>query len=224
MLTCNNLTRKFSDGTYGLKSIQLHIKRGEFVAVVGKSGSGKSTLLNCLGLIDTPNEGTIIIDGEKVSALSQKEKADIRCKKIGYIFQNFFLEEHYSVERNVELPLIITGLHKKERKKRITNCLECVGMTHKRKQLAKNLSGGEKQRVCIARALSNQPEILLADEPCGNLDSENTNNIMKILTQLHQEGKTIVLVTHSLEEAEYADRKILMKDGMNIENEENYIS
>lgn len=207
-----------------MKSIQLHIKRGEFVAVVGKSGSGKSTLLNCLGLIDTPNEGTIIIDGEKVSALSQKEKADIRCKKIGYIFQNFFLEEHYSVERNVELPLIITGLHKKERKKRITNCLECVGMTHKRKQLAKNLSGGEKQRVCIARALSNQPEILLADEPCGNLDSENTNNIMKILTQLHQEGKTIVLVTHSLEEAEYADRKILMKDGMNIENEENYIS
>ena len=191
---------------------------------MGKSGSGKSTLLNCLGLIDTPNEGTIIIDGEKVSALSQKEKADIRCKKIGYIFQNFFLEEHYSVERNVELPLIITGLHKKERKKRITNCLECVGMTHKRKQLAKNLSGGEKQRVCIARALSNQPEILLADEPCGNLDSENTNNIMKILTQLHQEGKTIVLVTHSLEEAEYADRKILMKDGMNIENEENYIS
>lgn len=207
-----------------MKSIQLHIKKGEFVAVIGKSGSGKSTLLNCLGLIDTPNEGRIFIDGEEVSSLSPKEKAEIRCKKIGYIFQNFFLEEHYSVERNVELPLIIAGIHKKERKRRITDCLECVGMTHKRKQLAKNLSGGEKQRVCIARALSNQPEILLADEPCGNLDSENTNNIMKILTQLHQEGKTIVLVTHSPEEAEYADRKILMKDGMNIENEEKYIS
>lgn len=207
-----------------MKSINLHIEKGEFVAVIGKSGSGKSTLLNCLGLIDTPQEGTIFIEKEKVSGMSQKEKADIRCKKIGYIFQNFFLEEHYSVERNVELPLIIAGISKKERKKRITNCLECVGMAHKRKQLAKHLSGGEKQRVCIARALSNQPKILLADEPCGNLDSENTSNIMKILTQLRQEGKTIVLVTHSMEEADYADRKIVMKDGMNIRNEEKYIN
>ena len=219
MIVCKNISKVFGAHTKALQNVSINIKEGEYVALVGKSGSGKSTMLNIIGLIDIPTEGEVYLNSKPVCNMKEKEKAKIRNIEIGYVFQSFYLEKAYPVYKNVEMPLLIANVSKKERKKRVEEALEKVGLLHKKNEIAKNLSDGEQQRVSIARALVNNPEIILADEPCGNLDSENTENIMHILEKLNKEGKTIVLVTHSKEEAERARRKITLKDGRIIENE-----
>lgn len=220
MIKCRNLVKKFCSGMefFAVNDIEIEIKKGEFVAVTGKSGSGKSTLMNMIGLIEHPTSGDVFIDGENIKNMTDKQLAVLRNKKIGYIFQAFHLEHLYPVFRNVEMPLLISDVPSKQRRKRVEECLEKVGLSGKINELAGNLSGGEKQRVCIARALANDPEIILADEPCGNLDSENTENIMNILKELNKNGKTVVLITHNMDEARMADRIIYMKDGKIGEN------
>ena len=219
MITCSNIVKKFQNGnaeTTVINDVSLHIEKGEFVALTGKSGSGKSTLMNMIGLIDTADSGIIDIAGSDTSKMTSIERANIRNKKIGYIFQSFYLENKYTVFKNIEMPMLIADVSKNERKKRIAECMEYVDISKKSDQLAETLSGGEKQRVCIARALANDPEIILADEPCGNLDSVNTKKVMELLKKLQDIGKTILMVTHSMEDAQYADRIITLKDGVII--------
>lgn len=216
MIICSNIIKKYKNGsedTAVINDVSLHIEKGEFVALTGKSGSGKSTLMNMIGLIDTADSGIITIAGSDTSKMSGVERADVRNRKIGYIFQSFYLESKYTVYKNIEMPLLISDVPKNERKKRVAECMEYVDMSKKADQLAETLSGGEKQRVCIARALANDPDIILADEPCGNLDSVNTRNVMELLKKLKDSGKTILMVTHSMEDASYADRIITLKDG-----------
>lgn len=215
MIKCTNVSKEYVVGEsfFAVNNVTLEIKDGEFVALVGKSGSGKSTLLNMMGIIDSPTSGLIEVEGKDVGKMNSNEKAMFRNQSIGYIFQAFYLEPTYTVYKNVEIPLLLSNMEIKKRKKRIEECLEQVGMLHKINATVCDLSGGEKQRVCIARAIANNPDLILADEPCGNLDSENTENIMQLLTQLHNKGTTIVLVTHSDEEAQMADRIIRLKDG-----------
>lgn len=217
MIICQNIIKNFQNGnmeTPVIRDVSLKVEKGEFVALTGKSGSGKSTLMNMIGLIDTPTSGTISLAGVDTSRMNDVQRAEIRNKKLGYIFQSFYLESRYSVFKNIEMPLLISDVPKAERKKRIEECMEYVGIGKKADQLAETLSGGEKQRVCIARALANQPEIILADEPCGNLDSANTTNVMNLLKKLSKAGKTILMVTHSMEDAQYADRIITLSDGV----------
>lgn len=216
MIICSNIIKKYKNGsedTAVINDVSLHIEKGEFVALTGKSGSGKSTLMNMIGLIDTADSGIITIAGSDTSKMSGVERADVRNRKIGYIFQSFYLESKYTVYKNIEMPLLISDVPKNERKKRVAECMEYVDMSKKADQLAETLSGGEKQRVCIARALANDPDIILADEPCGNLDSVNTRNVMELLKKLKDSGKTILMVTHSMEDASCADRIITLKDG-----------
>lgn len=219
MITCQNIVKRFRNGseeTTVINDVSLHIEKGEFVALTGKSGSGKSTLMNMIGLIDTADIGIISIDGSDTSKLTSIQRADIRNRKMGYIFQSFYLESRYTVYKNIEMPMLIADVPKSERKKRIAECMEYVDISNKADQLAETLSGGEKQRVCIARALANDPEMILADEPCGNLDSANTKRVMELLKKLKDSGKTILMVTHSMEDAQYADRIITLKDGVII--------
>lgn len=216
MIICSNIIKKYKNGsedTAVINDVSLHIEKGEFVALTGKSGSGKSNLMNMIGLIDTADSGIITIAGSDTSKMSGVERADVRNRKIGYIFQSFYLESKYTVYKNIEMPLLISDVPKNERKKRVAECMEYVDMSKKADQLAETLSGGEKQRVCIARALANDPDIILADEPCGNLDSVNTRNVIELLKKLKDSGKTILMVTHSMEDASYADRIITLKDG-----------
>lgn len=213
MIECYDIIKQYGKECKALDGVCQDIKEGEFIAIVGESGSGKSTFLNIIGLIDTKDSGAIIFDGINYDDLSMKEMAHFRNQRLGYIFQNFYLEPEYTVYKNVEIPLLIAGYSKKQRKAIVEHTLEKVQMKHKINQLAKNLSGGEKQRVCIARALVNEPDVILADEPCGNLDSKNTQNILQILKQLNEEGKTIIMVTHSKEDAAIANRCITFKDG-----------
>lgn len=221
MIECKNISKKYGGDTpfFALRDVNLKINTGQFMAIVGKSGSGKSTLLNVIGLIDNVSNGKIVIDDNEIELLSKKEQASLRNKKIGYIFQSFYLEPSYSVYKNVEMPLLIGGMQKKERKMIIDECLEKVDMKDKINNPIANLSGGEKQRVCIARALVNNPDIILADEPCGNLDSENTEIVMAILEKLNMDGRTIVLVTHSMEDAVRASRIVELKDGKIVKDE-----
>ncbi|MBP5579832.1 MAG: ABC transporter ATP-binding protein [Ruminococcus sp.] len=217
MITCRNVTKRFRNGnteTTVINDVSLHIEKGEFVALTGKSGSGKSTLLNMIGLIEVPDSGTIDIAGSDTGRMTDIQRAEIRNHKLGYIFQSFYLEERYNVFRNIEMPLLISDVPKAERKKRISECMEYVDISEKSGQPAETLSGGEKQRVCIARALANDPDIILADEPCGNLDSVNTERVMELLRKLSDAGKTILMVTHSMEDAQYADRIITLRDGV----------
>ncbi len=225
MIICNNVCKEFTSGKafYAVNNVSIKINKGEFVAVIGKSGSGKSTLMNMIGLIEQPTSGDIHIDGVSVNKMKPSELAHLRNKKIGYIFQSFYLEYTYPVYRNVEMPLLISNVEKKLRIQRVEHCLDMVGLLEKINVAAGDLSGGEKQRVCIARAIANNPDIILADEPCGNLDSENTENIMNILSELHRQGKTILLITHSMGEADKAERKIIMKDGKAGAENENQI-
>lgn len=217
MISCKDVVKVFPDGSGNIATIlnhvNLEINTGEFVALTGKSGSGKTTLLNIIGLLEDATSGEVFIDNQNWQEKTRKEQAFFRNQKIGYIFQSFYLENEYSVYKNVELPLIVAGVPRKERKQQVKECLEKVGMLHKIKSKAKLLSGGEKQRVCIARAIICNPEIILADEPCGNLDDANTTKIMELLVNLKKEDRTIVMVTHSMEDASYADRKIGMHGG-----------
>jgi putative ABC transport system ATP-binding protein len=199
--------------THAVSSIDLKIQRGEYVCVSGPSGCGKSTLLSIAGLLDTPTEGKYHLNGRAVEDLTASQRARIRNREIGFIFQNFNLIGDLTVSENVELPLTYRGMRSSERKKRVRESLERVGMVHRMKHYPSQLSGGEQQRVAVARALAGEPAILLADEPTGNLDSENGAAVMELLSNLHQDGATIGMVTHDPRYAEYAERQIQLFDG-----------
>jgi len=211
-----NLTKKYKLGAYeviALNDINITIKRNEFVAIMGPSGSGKSTLMNLLGCLDTPSEGKYFLNDEDVSILEEDELAEIRNKEIGFVFQMFNLMPRLTALENVELPLIYAGVPSEERKERAKQALQQVDLLKRANHRSNELSGGERQRVAIARALVNNPSIILADEPTGNLDSKAGKEIMSIFSKLHDQGQTIILVTHEKEIAEYAQRKIFLKDG-----------
>jgi putative ABC transport system ATP-binding protein len=194
--------------THALAGIDLEIKRGQYISISGPSGCGKSTLLSILGLLDSPSEGSYMLNGKPVQDLSMSERARVRNREIGFIFQAFNLIGDLTVYENVELPLTYRGMPSAERKKRVQESLEKVGMAHRMKHYPSQLSGGQQQRVAVARALCGQPVILLADEPTGNLDSRNGEAVMDLLRELHREGATICMVTHDPRYARYAERTI----------------
>ena len=196
-----------------LKDVNLSIKKGEFVAITGPSGSGKSTLMNILGLLDRPSTGSYDLDGHDVSKLNENSLATIRNKKIGFVFQSFNLLNRTSAQDNVALPLIYSGISKSERDRRAKEALQQVGLENKLNSRPNQLSGGQQQRVAIARALVTNPEIILADEPTGNLDSKTGVEIMNLFKSLHKSGRTIILITHDLAIAKNALRIIHVKDG-----------
>jgi len=203
--------------THALGGIFLDIRRGEYVSIAGPSGCGKSTLLSILGLLDTPTGGEYILNGRPVQGLSLQERARIRNREIGFIFQSFNLIGDLSVYENVELPLTYRGMPSSERKQRVTESLEKVGMGHRAKHLPSQLSGGQQQRVAVARALAGHPAVLLADEPTGNLDSKNGDAVMDLLHALHRSGATILMVTHDTRFARHADRTVHLFDGRIVE-------
>lgn len=206
--------------THALSGIHLEINQGEFLSVAGPSGCGKSTLLSLMGLLDSPTEGEYWLNGKPVAALTPSERARIRNREIGFIFQAFNLIGDLTVYENVELPLTYQGMSASERKKRVREALEKVGMSHRMKHYPSQLSGGQQQRVAVARAVVGQPSILLADEPTGNLDSKNGKAVMELLRELHREGATICMVTHDPRYARYAERTIYLFDGRIVEEEE----
>lgn len=197
-----------------LNGINLDIKRGEFAALMGPSGSGKSTLMNILGCLDRPTVGSYELEGKEVAHLSDDELAVMRNKHIGFVFQNFNLLSRISSLENVALPLVYAGVGASERRKRAQQVLEAVGLGDRAEHLPNELSGGQRQRVAIARALVNNPEIIMADEPTGNLDTKSTKEIMEIFQEMHGRGKTIILVTHEPEIAVCANRQLLVRDGV----------
>lgn len=199
--------------THALVDVSLEVKKGEFVAVMGPSGCGKSTLLNILGLLDVPNGGEYILDGTDVASLSEKQRNVLRRGTLGFIFQSFNLIDELTVEENIELPLLYMKVPAAERKRRITDAMARMAITHRSKHFPSQLSGGQQQRVAIARAVVMQPKIILADEPTGNLDSKNGLEVMGLLRELHREGTTIVMVTHSARDATYSDRIVNLFDG-----------
>jgi len=203
--------------THALAGIHLDIKKGEYLSIAGPSGCGKSTLLAILGLLDSPSDGTYILNGKPVQGLKLSERARIRNREIGFIFQAFNLIGDLTVYENVELPLTFRGMPGAERKKRVHEALERVGMSHRVKHYPSQLSGGQQQRVAVARALGGDPSILLADEPTGNLDSANGEAVMDLLRELHRGGATICMVTHDPRYARYADRNIHLFDGRVVE-------
>jgi putative ABC transport system ATP-binding protein len=200
-----------------LRGLDLTIKPGEFVAIMGPSGSGKSTLMHLLGCLDLPSDGLVQLDGQDVTKLDEDTLAQIRGKKIGFVFQTFNLIPTLTALENVELPLFFQGVPRRERSTRSVELLQKVGLNGRIHHKPSQLSGGERQRVAIARALANNPEIILADEPTGNLDSESGEAILKLLEQLNRESKTIILVTHNPEAAAYAHRIVRIKDGRLLE-------
>jgi putative ABC transport system ATP-binding protein len=204
--------------THALSGIHLEIQAGEYVAIAGPSGCGKSTLLSILGLLDSPTEGGYRLNGKPVESLSASERARIRNREIGFIFQAFNLIGDLTVYENVELPLTYRGMAATERKKRVYDALERVGMSHRMKHYPSQLSGGQQQRVAVARALAGSPSVLLADEPTGNLDSKNGEAVMELLRDLHRNGATICMVTHDPRFARHADRSIHLFDGRVVED------
>jgi putative ABC transport system ATP-binding protein len=206
--------------THALSGIHLEINRGEFISINGPSGCGKSTLLSILGLLDTPSDGNYSLGGKPVADLPLSERARIRNREVGFIFQSFNLIGDLTVFENVELPLTYRGLKAVERKRRVVEALERVGMAHRGKHLPSQLSGGQQQRVAVARAVAGDPLILLADEPTGNLDSTNGEAVMELLRELHQQGATICMVTHDRRYASHADRSVHLFDGRVIEEGE----
>ena len=216
MLQLTNITKVFRTEeveTVALGGVSLTVKPGEFVAVMGPSGCGKSTLLNVLGLLDNPTSGRYVLDGEEVGTLKERQRTRVRKGKIGFVFQSFNLIEELNVEQNVELPLRYLGVPARERKQRVEEILRRMAISHRAKHFPNQLSGGQQQRVAIARAVVSNPKLILADEPTGNLDSKNGIEVMNLLTQLNQEGTTIVMVTHSQRDANYATRIVEMLDG-----------
>jgi putative ABC transport system ATP-binding protein len=199
--------------THALAEVNLEIHRGEYVTVAGPSGSGKSTLLSILGLLDSPTAGRHWLKEKPVETLDPDARARIRNREIGFVFQSFNLIGDLSVFDNVELPLTYRGMAKGERKRRVQEALEKVGMAHRMRHYPAQLSGGEQQRVAVARALGGRPAVLLADEPTGNLDSKNAEAVMELLSELHREGATIVMVTHDSRYAQYAERTVHLLDG-----------
>ncbi|CAH9049416.1 putative ABC transporter ATP-binding protein YknY [Pseudoalteromonas holothuriae] len=216
MLKLKKISKVFSTElveTYALDSVSLTVERGEFVAIMGQSGSGKSTLLNIIGLLDEIDDGQYTFDGTDVSHLKESKLADLRKDNIGFIFQSFNLINELTVFENVELPLIYQGLSKGQREQSVQQILEKVNIAHRKDHYPQQLSGGQQQRVAIGRAIVAQPKMLLADEPTGNLDSKNGEEVMRLLAKLNEEGVTIVMVTHSDHHANYAHRTINVLDG-----------
>jgi putative ABC transport system ATP-binding protein len=205
--------------THALSGIHLEIGRGEYVSIAGPSGCGKSTLLSILGLLDSPTDGTYVLNNNSVANLGLAERARIRNREVGFIFQSFNLIGDLTVFENVELPLTYRGMSSGERKERVQEALEKVGMSHRAKHYPSQLSGGQQQRVAVARALGGKPSILLADEPTGNLDSKNGEAVMSLLGELHREGATICMVTHDSRFARNAERTIQLFDGRVVEEE-----
>ena len=199
--------------TVALDGVCLSVEQGEFVAIMGPSGCGKSTLLNIMGLLDNPTSGSYILDGEEVGHLKESQRTSVRKGKIGFVFQSFNLIDELNVEENIELPLKYIGVPQKERRERVVEILRRLELSHRAKHYPQQLSGGQQQRVAIARAVVMNPKLILADEPTGNLDSKNGLEVMQLLTQLNNEGTTIVMVTHSQRDAGFAQRIINLLDG-----------
>jgi len=221
VITLEGITKLYLTGEVevaALKGVSLHIPEGEFIAIMGPSGSGKSTLMNVIGCLDQPSSGRYILDGYDVSALTDDQLAWIRNRKIGFVFQSYNLIPRASAVHNVEMPLIYAG-DSQQRRERAMAALESVGLLQRAGHLPNELSGGQQQRVAVARALVTDPAILLADEPTGNLDSESSLEIMKLLRDLNQQGRTIVLITHEADIAGFAQRVVRLRDGVIVSDE-----
>ena len=220
MIRTENLTRIFRTEeveTIALNGVNIEVEDGEFIAIMGPSGCGKSTLLNILGLLDSPTEGKYWLNSEEVGHLKERERTAYRKGRIGFVFQNFNLIDELTVEENVDLQLKYLGVGKAERKERVLEILRKVKLSHRAKHYPHQLSGGQQQRVAIARAVVGKPSIILADEPTGNLDSKNGMEVMQLLSELNDEGTTIVMVTHSKHDATYASRIINLFDGQVVD-------
>jgi putative ABC transport system ATP-binding protein len=220
LITLENVTKVFYTDeveTHALSGIHLDIRKGEYVSIAGPSGCGKSTLLSIIGLLDSPTDGVYVLNNKSVHGLDFSERARIRNQEIGFIFQSFNLIGDLNVYENVELPLTYRSMSSVERKRRVQEALEKVGMAHRMRHYPSQLSGGQQQRVAVARALAGSPSILLADEPTGNLDSRNGDAVMELLQQLHREGATICMVTHDTRFAKHADRTVYLFDGKVVE-------
>ena len=220
MIQISNLKKVFQYGgvyTVALGGINLEIDEGEFVAIMGPSGCGKTTLLNILGLLDNPSEGSYLLNGNEVAHLTEKKRTAMRKGHIGFVFQSFNLIDELNVEENIELPLKYIGVPQKERRERVVEILRRLNISHRAKHYPYQLSGGQQQRTAIARAMICHPELILADEPTGNLDSKNGKEVMELLAELNDDGTTIVMVTHSQRDASYAHRIVNMLDGFLVE-------
>ena len=215
----NKVFRTEEIETSALNNVNLHIQKGEFVAIMGPSGCGKSTLLNIIGLLDNPTKGEYYFDGQEVGGYKERNRTILRKGNIGFVFQSFNLIDELNVYENVELPLIYLKLSTKERKEMVEKVLERMQISHRKKHFPQQLSGGQQQRVAIARAVVANPKLILADEPTGNLDSKNGLEVMNLLTELNREGTTIVMVTHSMHDSEFAHRVINLFDGQVITEE-----
>jgi putative ABC transport system ATP-binding protein len=216
MIKTENLIKTYQTDeveTTALNKVNINIKEGEFVSVMGPSGCGKSTLMNVLGMIDSPTQGNYYFNGEEIGHLSERKRSDIRKHNLGFVFQSFNLIDELTVFENVELPMLYTKVPSSERKKRVEELLENMNIMHRKNHFPQQLSGGQQQRVAVARAIVNNPKVILADEPTGNLDSANGDDVMKILSELNAKGTTIVMVTHSQYCAEFGNRIIRMLDG-----------
>lgn len=224
MIHIQNLSKVFRTEeveTKALSEVSITINQGEFVTIMGASGSGKSTLLNIVGLLDSATSGNYQLLNQEMTGLNEQEKSKIRKQNIGFIFQNFNLIDELSVFDNIELPLIYNNVPASERKQKVAAIAERLGISHRLNHYPQQLSGGQQQRVAVARALINDPKIILADEPTGNLDSKNGNEVMELLTDLHANGSTILMVTHSDYDASFSQRTIIMKDGMVLSEKTN---
>lgn len=216
MIKTENLQKVFRTDeveTWALNNVSIEVRQGEFVAIMGPSGCGKSTLLNILGLLDNPTGGTYILNGVEVSKYTESQRTNIRKGVIGFVFQSFNLIDELNVYENIELPLLYMGVPASERKKKVEEAMRRMDISHRAKHFPQQLSGGQQQRVAIARAVVAGPKLILADEPTGNLDSKNGKEVMTLLSELHKDGTTIVMVTHSKHDAGYADRIINLFDG-----------
>ncbi|WIO73737.1 ABC transporter ATP-binding protein [Porticoccaceae bacterium LTM1] len=223
MLKLTNLVKRFTTDeveTSALNGINLTIKEGEFVAVMGPSGCGKSTLLNIVGMLDTPDDGSYVFNGEEIAHYNENQRANLRKNNLGFIFQSFNLIDELTVAENVDLALLYQGVPAKERKQRVTEVLEKMNIAHRAKHFPQQLSGGQQQRVAIARALVGKPKLILADEPTGNLDSKHGQEVMNMITELNNNGTTVLMVTHSEEHAQYAHRIVRMLDGQILSESE----
>lgn len=220
LLKTRNLSKIYRTDTVettALNDVSIDIAQGEFVAIMGPSGCGKSTLLNIIGLLDAPSNGSYSVNGEDVSGYNERKRAEVRKSTIGFVFQSFNLIDELTVQENIELPLIYTRMGKSERRQRVEEAMGRMNIAHRAKHFPQQLSGGQQQRVAIARAVVNKPRLILADEPTGNLDSAHGEEVMNLLTELNKAGTTVIIVTHSLRDAGFAQRTIKLLDGKVVE-------
>ena len=227
MIKLNKLTKVYRTDeieSTALNEVSFEIKKGEFVSVMGPSGCGKSTLLNILGMLDKPESGSYKFQGEEIGNLNEKGRSLVRKKNIGFIFQNFNLIDELTVFENIELPLIYNKVSTSERKIRVNELIEKIGISHRSSHFPQQLSGGQQQRVAVARALITKPPLILADEPTGNLDSSHGNEVMELMCELHEAGTTIVMVTHSSHDASYSERTINLLDGQVVSERKSKVS